>query len=142
MKTTNKVGIALTAIILGLIVSPAVASNAAEAMRKSVELVETGPTSSIVKTVMIVGIEVPQYVPQIVHIKINDSIKFINQDGQDGGLAHDVVSVNGQSGVPNGNFSGTLLNVGDTLTVKFSESGIYYYTDSIYPDMRGTIVVI
>jgi len=141
MKTTKKVAIALTAIVFGLIVSPDVALSEAEAMEKSVTLVETVSTSSMVKTVMIVGHEDPRFVPQTVHLKIGDSIRFINQDGQDGGLAHDVVSVD-QSGMPNGNFKGYLQNVGDTFTIKFSESGTYYYIDSIYPKMYGTIVVL
>jgi len=141
MNTKNKVAIALTAIVLGLIVSPAIAFNEAEAMKKSETLVETISTSSMVKTVMIVGHEDPLFVPQTVHLKIGDSIKFINQDGQDGGLAHDVVSVE-QSGVPNSNFRGYLPNVGDTFTVKFSEPGTYSYIDSIFPEMQGTIVVL
>jgi len=140
MKIKNKVAIALTAIVFGLIVSPAVALSEVESMEKSVTLVETISTSSSVKTVMISGHEDPRFVPQTVHLKIGDSIRFINQDGQDGGLAHDVVSVD-QSGMPNGNFKGYLQNVGDTFTIKFSESGTYYYIDSIYPKMHGTIVV-
>lgn len=141
MKTTKKVAIALTAIVFGLIVSPAVALSEAEAMEKSVTLVETVSTSSMVKTVMIVGHEDPRFVPQTVHLKIGDSIRFINQDGQYGGLAHDVVSVD-QSGIPNGSFKGYLPNVGDTFTEKFSEPGTYYYIDSIYLVMHGTIVVL
>ncbi len=141
MNTKNKVAIALTAIVLGLIVSPAIAFNEAEAMKKSETLVETISTSSMVKTVMIVGHEDPLFVPQIVHLKMGDSIKFINQDGQDGGLAHAVVSVD-PSGMPNNIFKDYLPNVGDIFTVNFSEPGTYFYTDSIYPEMQGTIVVL
>ncbi len=141
MNTKNKVAIALTAIVLGLIVSPAIAFNEAEAMKKSETLVETISTSSMVKTVMIAGHEDPQFVPQTIHLKIGDSMRFINQDGQDSGLAHNVISVD-QSGVPNGNFNGYLPNVGDTFTVKFSEPGTYSYIDSIFPEMQGTIVVL
>ena len=141
MKTIKKVAIALTAIAFGLIVSPAMALSETEAIKKSETLVETTSTSSMVKTVMIAGHEDPRFVPHTIHLKIGDSIIFINQDGQDGGLAHDVISVD-QSGVPNGNFRSYLPNVGDTFTVKFSEPGIYYYTDSIYTKMQGTIVVI
>ena len=78
------------------------------------------------------GHEEPKFVPHVVHLKIGDSIRFINQDGQDGGLAHDVISVD-ESGMPNGKFNGTLLNTGDTYTEKFTESGIYNYIDSTYP---------
>ena len=141
MKTTRKVGIALTAIVFGLIFSPAVALSEAGAVKKSVTLTENISTSGIVKTVMISGHEDPRFVPQTIHLKVGDSIRFINQDGQDGGLAHDVASVD-QSGVSNGNFNGYLPNVGDIFTVKFIEPGTYYYIDSIYPKMHGTIVVI
>ncbi len=141
MNTKNKVVIAFTAIVLGLIVSPAIAASETEAMKTSVESVENSSKSITVKTVMIIGHEEPKFVPQIVHLKNNDSIRFINQDGQEGGLAHDVVSVDGKTGVPDGNFEGFLPNVGDIYTVKFSESGTYQYIDTIYPNMRGTIVV-
>ena len=141
MKKTMKVGIAFAAIVFGLIVSPDVAVSETEDMKESVTLVDTVSISSMVKTVMIVGHEDPQFVPQTIHLKIGDSMRFINQDGQDGGLAHNVISVD-QSGVPNGNFKGYLPNVGDIFTVKFSESGTYYYIDSIYPEMHGTVVVL
>jgi len=141
MNTKNKVVIAFTAIVLGLIVSPAIAASETEAMRTSVESFENSSKSSTVKTVMIIGHEEPKFVPQIVHLKNNDSIRFINQDGQEGGLVHDVVSVDGKTGVPDGNFGGFLPNVGDIYTVKFSESGTYHYIDTIHPHMRGTIVV-
>ncbi len=141
MKTTKKVAIAFTAIVFGLIISPAVGLSETGAMKKSVTLVETISTSSMVKTVMISGHEDPRFVPQTVHLKIGDSIRFINQDGQDGGLAHNVVSVD-QNGVSYDNFKGYIPNVGDIFTVKFSEPGTYYYIDSIYPEMHGTIVVI
>ena len=141
MKTKNKVGIALAAIILGLIVSPAIASNEAEAMRKTMEIAESHSKPSIVKRVMIVGIENPQFVPEFIELKVNDSVIFVNQDGQNGGLPHDVVSIDPKSGIPDGNFNGTLLKVGDTFIVKFTESGVYHYTDSIFPQMHGAIVV-
>jgi len=41
MKIKKKVAIALTAIVFGLIVSPAVALNEAQAAGKSITLVET-----------------------------------------------------------------------------------------------------
>jgi len=140
MKTTTKVGMILIAIVLGLVVSPAIALNQIDAMKKTVELRETIAISNTLKTVMIVGHEDPQFVPPIIHLKIGDSIRYINLDGQDGGLAHSIVSVD-ENGISNGNFKGYLPNVSDTFTVKFSESGTYYYIDSTYPTMHGTIVV-
>ncbi len=140
MKTTSKVGIVLAGIILGLVISPAIALSESETAKKSSTLVQTAFAASV-KTVMIQGHEEPQFVPHIVHLRINDSVKFINQDGQEDGLAHDVVSVD-ESSLPNDVFSGYLPKVGDSFIVKFAESGTYYYIDSIYPDMKGIIVVI
>ncbi len=140
MKTTKKVGIALAAIVLGLVISPAIPFSEAGETRKVTASMENFSTSSTIKTVMIVGHEDPQFVPHLVHLKIGDSIRFINQDGQDGGLAHDVISVD-ESGMPNGKFNGIVLNVGDTYTKKFTEPGIYNYIDSTYPQMQGIIVV-
>ena len=114
MKTTKKVGIVLATIVLGLVISPAIAYGEAGEIRKSVASMEKFSTSSTIKTVMIVGHEDSQFVPHMVHLKIGDSIRFINQDGQDGGLAHDVTSVD-ESGMPNGKFNGIVLNVGDTF---------------------------
>ncbi len=141
MNTKNKVVIAFTAIVLGMIVSPAIAAIETDAMKTSVESFENSSKSNTVKTVMIIGHETPKFIPQIVQLTINDSIRFINQDGQEGGLVHDVVSVDGKTGVPDNNFKGFLPNVGDIYTVKFSEPGTYHYIDTIYPNMHGTIVV-
>jgi len=140
MKTTKKVGIALAVIILGLIISPAIPFSEAGNTRRVAASMENFSMSSTIKTVMIVGHENPQFVPQIVHLRIGDSIKFINQDGQDGGFAHAVISID-ESGIPNGKFNGALLNVGDTYIKKFTESGIYNYIDSTYPQMKGILVV-
>jgi plastocyanin len=140
MKTTKKVGIVLATIVLGLVISPAIPFSEAGETRRVTASMENFSTSSTIKTVMIVGHEDSQFVPHTVHLKIGDSIRFINQDGQDGGLAHDVISVD-ESGMPNGKFNGIVLNVGDTYTEKFTESGIYNYIDSTYPQMQGIIVV-
>jgi len=140
MKTTKKVGIVFATIVLALVISPAIPYSEAGESRKITAAMEDFSTSSMIKTVMIVGHEDSQFVPHVVHLKIGDSIRFINQDGQDGGLAHDVISVD-ESGIPNGKFNGNVLNVGDTYTEKFTESGIYNYIDSTYPQMQGIIVV-
>ncbi len=120
MKTTKKVAIVLVSIVLGLIISPAIPFSEAGETRKVAASLENFSTSRTIKTVMIVGHEDPQFVPQLIHLKIGDSIRFINQDGQDGGLAHDVISVD-ESGMPNGKFNGIVLNVGETYTEKFTE---------------------
>ena len=140
MNTTKKLAIALTAIVLALVISPAIPYSEAGKTRMVTDSMENFSTSNTMKTVMIVGHDDPQFVPNVVHLKLGDSIRFINLDGQDGGLAHNVVSVD-ESGLPNGKFNGIVLNVGDTYTEKFTESGIYNYIDSTYPQMQGIIVV-
>jgi len=140
MNTTKKLAIALTAIVLALVISPAIPYSEAGKTRMVTDSMENFFTSNTMKTVMIVGHDDPQFVPNVVHLKLGDSIRFINLDGQDGGLAHNVVSVD-ESGLPNGKFNGIVLNVGDTYTEKFTESGIYNYIDSTYPQMQGIIVV-
>ncbi|HXV66845.1 MAG TPA: plastocyanin/azurin family copper-binding protein [Nitrosopumilaceae archaeon] len=141
MKITMKVGVAFVVIVLGFVISPAIALNESEETRKSSTLMKSISQSSMTKTVMIIGNIDSVFVPQIIHINLNDSIKFINQDGQNGGVAHNVVSIDQITLEPNGNFNGYLQNAGDTFTVKFVEPGIYYYIDSIYPKILGTIVV-
>lgn len=102
---------------------------------------DTKNVSGITKTVMIVGHNDSQFLPQIVNINVGDSVRFINQDGQLGGFPHAVISVDGASQIPDNKFGSELLVVGDTFTVKLTESGTYHYIDSIFPEMRGTIVV-
>ena len=140
MKTTKKVGIVLAAIVLALVVSPAIPYSEAGETRKIAASIENQSTSSTIKTVMIVGHDDPQFVPNVVHLKIGDSIRFINQDGQDGGLAHHVVSVD-ENRTPDGKFSVILENSGDIHIEKFTESGIYHFTDSAYPQMHAILVV-
>ena len=140
MNTTKKIGIALAAIILALVVSPAIPYSEAGDTRKVATSMENLSTSSTIKTVMVAGHEDPQFVPNVVHLKIGDSIRFINQDGQDGGLAHQVISVD-EDGKPDDKFNATLENSGDTYIEKFTESGIYYITDSTYPQMHAILVV-
>ena len=140
MNTNKKLVIALTAIVLALVISPAIPYSEAGETRKVTASVENFSTSSIIKTVMIVGHEESLFVPNEVHLKVGDSIRFINQDGRDGGLAHDVVSID-ESGIPDGKFNGSLFNVGDIYSKKFTESGTYRFTDSTYPQMQGIIVV-
>ncbi len=140
MKTTKKIGIALAAIILALVVSPAIPYSEAGDTRKVAMSMENLSATSTIKTVMIVGHEEPEFVPNVVHLKIGDSVRFINQDGQDGGLAHQVISVD-ESGIPDNKFNATLENSGDTYTKKFTESGIYHFTDSTYPQMHTILVV-
>lgn len=138
MNSKNKSKIAFAAIILGIIVSPAVALQGAEAMKKSVEIQDFASAKGTIKTVSIVGAGNSQFVPQIIHLKAHDSIRFINQDSA---FPHDIVSVDAQR-IPDGVFASSLLEAGQSFTVKFTEAGIYYYTDSIHPHTYGTIVVI
>ena len=139
MKTTKKVAIVLAGIILALIVSPAIPYSEAGEARKVTSSIEVSAPSEL-KTIMIVGHEEPQFVPKVIHLKIGDSIRLINQDGLDGGLAHQIVSVD-KDGIPDDKFSATLENSGDTYIEKFTESGIFHLTDSAYPQMHAILVV-
>ncbi len=136
MRTQNKIGIALAAVVLALVVSPAIPYSEAGEARKIATSVENSSTSNTIKTVMIAGHEETQFVPNVVHLRIGDSLRFINQDG----LAHQVISIE-ENGMPDGEFSATLLNSGDTYIEKFTESGIYHFTDSTYTQMHARIVV-
>lgn len=139
MRTTKKVAIVLAAVVLALIVSPAIPYSEAGDARKITSSIE-GSAPSELKTIMIVGHEEPQFVPKVIHLKIGDSIRLINQDGLDGGLAHQIVSVD-EDGIPDDKFSATLENSGDTYIEKFTESGIFHLTDSAYPQMHAILVV-
>ena len=101
MKTTKKIAITLATIVLAFVISPAIPYSEAAEARKVTSSIESNSASSTTKTVMIVGHEDPQFVPDVVHLKIGDSIRFINQDGKDGGYAHHVISID-EHGMPDG----------------------------------------
>ncbi len=136
MRTSKKIGIALAAIVLALVVSPAIPYSEAGEARKTASSAENPSTSNTIQSVMIAGNEDPQFVPNVVPLKIGDSIRFINQDG----LAHQVISIE-ENGMPDGKFGATLQNSGDTYIEKFTESGIYHFSDSTYTQMHVILVV-
>ena len=138
MKTTI-VGFVLAAIVLAIVVSPAIPYSEAGDARKVTSSIEDR-TTNITKTVMIVGHDDPQFVPNVVYLKVGDSIRFINQDGKDGGLAHHVISVD-SIGIPDGRVSATIENSGDTYIHEFTRAGTYHFTDSAYTQMHVILVV-
>jgi plastocyanin len=91
--------------------------------------------------IQIVGTQDMQFAPAKIRINVGDEVKFINVDGQNGGLAYWVLSVDSANGVPNGVFDSGLMEVGDTYTVKFNARGVYTFIDGIYPATEGYIVV-
>ena len=131
MKKTKKVGIALIATFLALVISPAVAFSEAYATNNAYE-----------KTVRITGIDEVSFAPNIINITKGDTIVFINVDGTNGGTAHSVVSVQKGTTSPDGIFDSRLIKTGQSFKVTFDESGIYEYIDSIYPSIRGIIHVV
>ncbi len=141
MKTTKKVGIVLAGIVLGLIISPAVAVSNAYSSRTSVELVENLSTSSVVKTVKIVGVEDVSFAPNMINITKGDTISFLNVDGSDGGTDHTVTSVKMATMEPDDIFDSGSLRVGETFKVTFHKPGVYEYIDSLYPTISGRITV-
>ncbi|GKS67895.1 hypothetical protein YTPLAS73_14420 [Nitrosarchaeum sp.] len=93
------------------------------------------------RTIMIVGVDEIVFVPNISKINVGDTVVFINQDGSAGGFGHSIIAVDGY-GNPTGQFESTLISVGETFKVTFTEPGIYQYMDSIYPSTKGIIAVI
>ena len=141
MKTTNKVVIAMTAIVLGLMVSPAVALSEAYSARSSVELVENVSVSSVVKTVKIVGLDDVPFTPNTINMTKGDTISFLNVDGSNGGTDHAVTSVKIGTMETDGIFDSGSLKVGETFSITLDEPGVYEYIDSLHPTVPGRIIV-
>ena len=141
MQTTKKVGIVLAGIVLGLIISPAVAVSEAYSSRTSVELVENLSISSVVKTVKIVGLDDVSFAPNTINITKGDTISFLNVDGSDSGTDHTVTSVKMATMEPDGVFDSGSIGVGKTFKVTFQKPGVYEYIDSLYPTISGRINV-
>jgi len=131
MKKTNKVGIALVATFLALVISPGVALSEAHATKNSFD-----------KTVRIAGLDEVSFVPNTINIAKGDTIVFINVDGTNGGAAHSIVSVQTGTTSPDGTFDSGLIKTGQSFKISFDEPGIYEYIDSIYPSIRGIIHVV
>ncbi len=131
MKKTNKVGIALVATFLALVISPGVALSEAHATENSFD-----------KTVRIAGLNEVSFVPNTINIAKGDTIVFINVDGTNGGAAHSIVSVQTGTTSPDGTFDSGLIKTGQSFKISFDEPGIYEYIDSIYPSIRGIIHVV
>ncbi len=102
MKKTNKVGIALVATFLALVISPGVALSEAHATENSFD-----------KTVRIAGLDDVSFVPSTINIAKGDTIVFINVDGTNGGAAHSIVSVQTGTTSPNGTFDSGLIKTGN-----------------------------
>ena len=93
------------------------------------------------KTIRLTGGE-PCFVPSVIKINVGDRITFLNVDGTNGGMAHAIISVNGETGIPDNTFDSGLLKTGDRFEVQFSERGTYTYVDSMHhPEMQGIIIV-
>jgi len=141
MKTTKKVGIVLAGIVLGLIISPAVAVSEAYSARTSVELIDNISISSVVKTVKIVGLDDVSFAPNMINITKGDTISFLNVDGSDGGTDHTVTSVKMATMELDGVFDSGTLRVSETFNVTFHKPCFYEYIDSLYPTISGRITV-
>ncbi len=98
-------------------------------------------TNAKTAQVLILGTHAPQFAPSKARINVGDEVKFINVDGQNGGVIHRILSIDSANGVTNGVFNSGLMKVGDTYTVKFNKHGLYEFIDGIYPAMHGYIVV-
>ena len=141
MSKTKKAGIVLAGIVLGLIISPAVAVSDAYSARTSVELIDNLSISSVVKTVKIVGLDDVSFAPNVINITKGDTISFLNVDGSDGGTDHTVTSVKMATIEPDGVFDSGTLRVSETFKITFHKPGVYEYIDSLYPTLPGRITV-
>ena len=138
---TKKIIVALIAIVLGVIISPAIALSEADAMKKSVEIEDTISTSDIVKTVRIVGLDEISFAPNTINITPGNTVNFINVDGSNGGTSHTVTSVKTETMEPNVTFDSGILRVGETYQLTFLEPGTYEYFDLLHPTVSGRIYV-
>ena len=102
---------------------------------------ESNLSSSLDKTIRLTG-EEPSFVPSYIKINLGEKVTFINVDGTNGGMIHAIISVNGETGIPDNAFDSGLLHTGDRFQVQFDERGIYDYVDSIqHSEVYGTILV-
>ena len=141
MKKIEKVGIAIGAIVLGLIFSPAVALTETEGTRHAVEYLETNSASDAIKHVRIVGLEEVSFAPNTININQGDTVVFTNVDGSNGGMDHTVISVKTGTRESNDIFNSGILNVGEIFKVTFQQSGNFEYLDSLQPTNPGRINV-
>ena len=94
------------------------------------------------RIVIVAGNEDPQFSPIQIKIRVGEEVKFFNVDGFEGiGRAHHVVSIDVGSGMPDGIFDTGVLSVGESTTIKMTESGVYGFIDILWPASRGAIIV-
>jgi plastocyanin len=94
------------------------------------------------RIVIVAGNEDPQFSPIQLKIRAGEEVKFFNVDGFEGiGRAHRIVSMDVGSGVPDGIFDTGVLSMGESATIKMSESGVYGFIDVLWPSSRGAIIV-
>lgn len=141
MNKTKKITVALIAIVLGVIISPAIALSEADAMKKSVELEDTISTSDIVKTVRVTGDNEIPFAPNSIDIAVGNTVDFLNVDGHNEGIPHTVTSVKIGTIQPDGTFASGVLEVGESYKVTFQEPGIYEFYDSLHSTVSGRISV-
>lgn len=86
------------------------------------------------------------YDPREISINVNETIRWINNDtephtvtsGLGGGL--NSLLTNSQ-GKPDGLFDSGLFSAGDSISIKFNNSGTFLYFCTIHPWMEGTVHV-
>ena len=99
------------------------------------------PEPSTDKTIRLTGGDIA-FVPSVIKINVGDKITFLNVDGTNGGMAHAIISVNEDTGIPDNTFDSGLLKIGDRFEFQFSEKGLYTYIDSMHhPELHGIIIV-
>lgn len=141
MNTTKKVGIAFAAILLGIVVSPAIPFNEAEAAKRVEISLENISNENTMETVKIVGLDNVSFAPNAINITTGDSILFLNVDGSDGGTDHTVTSAKIGTMERDGTFESGIMRVGESFKTTFEKPGVYEYFDSLHPTVPGKITV-
>jgi plastocyanin len=141
MKTNHKSILALAGVAaLVALLSVPVMSDNAEPQAKAAS--DVAPVLQP-RTVIVAGNEDPQFGPKQLTITAGEEVKFFNVDGFNGvGRVHQIVSVDAQSGIPNGVFDTGVLSRGGSATIKITEPGVYGFIDQLWPATQGTITVV
>ena len=110
--------------------------------QEEVETTENSSSTSIEKTVRIMGTQENPVSPNAIYIRTFDIVTFVNLDGTNGGTTHTVISVKTGTTEPDGTFDSGLIRTGENFKTTLTEPGIYEYFDPIDPSIRGAIHVV
>jgi plastocyanin len=111
--------------------TPSPAVKVTTAPRTPVPTMTTIPVTTLTVSESSVTILDNEFRPAELTIKVNSQVRWVNADDH----PHRVKFAND-------GFSAFLLGAGQSSSQQFYRSGVYQYSDAIYPFMRGTITVV